>query len=360
MTPAYAAPEQVKGDEIGAATDVYQLGVLIYEVLTGTRPFDLEDKSFTEVERILMEEAPPAPSEQRLNDTEVEAGELRGDLDTIVLKALRKEPERRYRSVEALGADLRRYRGREPIEARPATFAYRTRKFVNRNQVTVGAGLMIALLVMTYAATVTVQADRLAEQRDRARTEAETARQVSGVLVDLFRNANPYENTDTLTARSLLRRGERRMSRLQDRPAVQAKLLGAMGRAYRGLGNYGRADSLLQRALSLRSRLYEAPHPELAKSLYHLGRIQHEQRRYALAESLHTEALAMRRRMYDAPHRRIAEGLHRRAATFEEQERYAAADSIFRHALSMYRSVFEGPHPKVAAALNDFGLALVG
>jgi len=354
LTPAYAAPEQVAGDEITTATDVYLLGVLAYELLSGTRPFDLAEKSLTELERILMEEEPQSPSQaaERFGDR------VRGDLDQIVLKALRKEPERRYRSVEALAADLDRYREGEPVEARPATPGYRVRKFVSRNRTTVIAGLVILLLGVAYAVTVSVQANRLAEQRDQAQREAQTAEEVSEMLVGLFEASSPYERPDTLTARTLLRRGEDRISQLGDQPAAQAQLLGAMGRAHQALGDYQRADSLFGRARGLRSRLYDPPHPEVATSLNDYGEVQRMRGQYARADSLHTKALAMRRRLYDSPHSEIAESLHNLGVVKTDREALSAADSLLREALSMRRALHDGDHRTVAVLLNDLGILL--
>lgn len=358
MTPAYAAPEQVKGEEITTATDVYQLGVLTYELLTGTRPFELEGKSLTEIERVLIEESPAVPSEEAQGDAGVAGESLQGDLDTIVLKALRKEPERRYRSVGALARDLRRYRAGEPIEARPSTLRYRARKFVERNRTGVVAGIIIAILGVAYAGTVTLQADRLAEQKERAQREAETAEEVSDLLVGLFEASNPYEQPSTLTAETLLRRGEERVSQLQDQPASQAQLLGAIGRAYQGLGEYGRADSFISRAREIRSRLYDGPHPEVAESLDNYGEVQRNRGRYAVAESLHAEALAMRRRLFDPPHPKIAESLHDLGLVKRDRELLSPADSLLRAALSMRRAVHDDPHRTIAVLYNDLGIVL--
>jgi serine/threonine-protein kinase len=354
MTPAYAAPEQVTGDDVTTRTDVYQLGVLAYELLSGTRPFDLSGKSLTEIERIVMEEEPAAPSEQAREH----APQLQGDLDTIITKALRKEPDRRYRSVEALAADLDRHRAGTPIEARPATFGYRARKFVDRNRTVVGAGALIFLLGVAYAVTVTIQADRLAEQRDRAQQEAETAEQVSEMLVGLFEASNPYEQPDTLTARTLLRRGEDRISQLQDQPKAQAQLLGAMGRAHQGLGDYDRADSLQKEALELRNRLYDAPHAEIATSLSDYAMVQLERGRHAVAESLHTKALAMRRQLYGPNHRSVSNSLNNLGITLLRLGKHAAADSVHREALAIKRKQLGPRHPETAATLDHLGVAL--
>ncbi len=354
MTPAYAAPEQVTGEEITTATDVYQLGVLAYELLAGTRPFDVADESLMEIERSLLEDEPRKPS----GEAERFADRLRGDLDRIVLKALRKEPGRRYRSVEALAADLERYRKGEPVEARPATLGYRAKKFVARHRPAVTAGILIVLLGMAYAGTVTVQANRLAEQRDRAQREAQTAEEVSEMLVGLFEASSPYEQPDTLTARMLLRRGEDRISQLEDQPAAQAQLLGAMGRAHQELGDYERADSLLGQARGLRSRLYDPPHPELATSLDDYAEVQRIRGQYARADSLHTKALAMRREVHNPPHSKIAESLHNLASVKRDKGELPLADSLHREGLAMRRNVYEEGHLKISSSLTELGFVL--
>ena len=355
MTPAYAAPEQVKGEEITTATDVYQLGVLAYELLSGARPFDLAETSPAEVERIVCEEEPETPS-VRAGAGPVAPDRLRGDLDVIVLKALRKEPGRRYRSVEALGTDLRRYRNGEPVEARPATLEYRAKKFVSRNQTLVVAGVLVLLLGIAYAVTVTVQANRLAEERERARKQAEAAEQASAVLVDLFEAADPYESTDTLTAETLLRRGERRLDALENQPALRGQLLGALGRVHRSLGGYATADSLHRRAVEHQARHQDTLNRGQATGLYDLAVTKEKRGQYKVADSLHARALGMRRRLYDPPHRTIAESLHDFASVRREQGAFSEADSLFRAALSMRETVHGGTSTEVGETLNGLGL----
>lgn len=355
MTPAYAAPEQVSGEEITTTTDVYQLGVLGYELLSGTRPFELSGKSLTEIERIVLQKEPSPPSEAAQKGS-IEPSKLRGDLDMILLTALRREPERRYRSVEALAADLARYQRGEPVAAQPTTVGYRAKKFVHRHRWGLGVTATFLIVVFLAGAILVRQRDRAQRNADRARQEAETADQVSSYLVDLFRATNPYEEIDTLTAQTLLQRGERRVSELGSQPAVQAQMLSAMGEAYRGMGKYDRADSLLDRAFSLRGPLYDRVHPAIAKDLHNLGRIREDQGRYVVAESLYTEALDIRRQLYDAPHREIAQTVHHLGSALRNQGELATADSLLEVALAMRRAVYEAPHPHIAETLNNLGL----
>jgi serine/threonine-protein kinase len=358
MTPAYAAPEQVKGEDVTTGADVYQLGVLAYELLAGSRPFDLAGKPLTEIERILIDEPPAPPSEQTGDHAGVAAGQLRGDLDTIVLKALRKESERRYRSVEALAADLRRYRAGEPIEARPATVGYRARKFLSRNRTAVGTGLVIVLLVVAYAVTVTVQADRLAEQRDRARTQAAKAEQVSDFLVNLISTTDPYttegEGGGDLTMSTVMERGAERIGKLDDQPAVQAELRTLIGRIYDKIGAYEQGEPLLQSALAQRRRLHDGPDSTVATTLYNLGLHYQLTGDYERADSLLRAALDMRRTVHGPDHPKVAQVLNRLGSmSWYNLGNYAAADSFLHEALRIRRTVYDSAHVDLATSLND-------
>lgn len=352
MTPSYAAPEQVTGGKVTTATDTYQVGILAYELLGGARPFDLNEKSLTEIERLVVETDPLPPSE-RATGAEVEPARLRGDLDVIILKALRKEPERRYPSVEALMADLRRYRAGEPVEAQSATLGYRTKKFVQRN----ATGVVVAtafLIVLAISGTMLVR------QRNQAQREAQRAERVSDFLAGLFEASSPYASDDeSPTARDLLRRGQRRLSALEDEPATRAQMLDAMGRAHTGLANYRTADSLLQRALTIRQRLYNPPHEALAAGLTHRAEALHGEGRYAVAESLDREALQMRRRLYDSRHPDVAESMRHLAEQMAVQRKGDRADSLYRRALSMQRDVFEDEHPAVATTAHHYAQLLI-
>jgi serine/threonine-protein kinase len=359
LTPAYAAPEQVSGKEITTATDVYQLGVLAYELMAGTRPFELSGKSLTEIERVLLNTMPREPSEaEAAEGGGVDRAQVRGDLDTIIMKALRKEPDRRYRSVEALASDLMRHRAGEPVEARRATFGYRAKKFVSRNRTTVAAGMLVVLLGVAYAVTVTIQADRLAEQRDRARTQAAKAEQVSDFLVDLIGDADPYatsggEKEDPRVS-TVMDRGAERIDELEGQPAVQAELRSVIGRIYDKVGEFEAAESMLTAALAQRRRLHEGPDSTVATTLYHLGLHHQLTGNYEQADSLLREALAMRRAVYGPDHPMVAEILGRLGSiSWYNLGNYAAADSFLHEALRIRRAAYDSAHIQIATGLND-------
>src|SRR5262245_11843401 len=192
LTPEYAAPEQIRGEAPGTATDVYALGVLLFEMLTGARPFTAAGRSPTTLEHAILELPPPAPSS--VSDGPVGARRLRGDLDRVILMALRKEPERRYVSAGQLGDDIERYLSGRPILARPDSVGYRVRKFVGRNRTLVASAAAILLLVSGFAITATLQARRILRQRDLVERERAAADQVLALLTGLFEQGDPNKH----------------------------------------------------------------------------------------------------------------------------------------------------------------------
>lgn len=263
LTPAYASPEQVLGDPITTASDVYQLGLLLCELLTGRLPYEPRALTPARAERAIVEAEPARPSTLVTPEAaalrRLDAGSLsrrlRGDLDTIVLEALRKQPEERYASVEAMVDDVERHLRGEPIAARAQTFGYRARKFVGRHKLGVAAGAAFVLLLAASALTSALQARRLARERDRALAEEARAEQVTEFLTGIFRATDPNELAgESVTALELLDAGaERAMRELEGEPRTQAEVLSAIGAMYVQRGLYGRAMPILERAVELRS-----------------------------------------------------------------------------------------------------------
>ncbi len=205
MTPSYASPEQIEGGPITTASDVYSLGVLLYQVLTGRLPYDFEGLSITEIGRRLRLGEPPPPSQAAAPDSEGSVDcrrQLRGDLDAIVQKALRPTPDERYESVDALIADLRRFRDGRPVKARHGTWRYRVRKLLARHRVAAIVTAGIAALTIGFGITLAQQAVRLAQERDATRIERDRKDEVLALILEMFDSANPYVNLgEALTAR---------------------------------------------------------------------------------------------------------------------------------------------------------------
>ena len=277
LTPAYAAPEQIRGEAPTTTTDVYALGGLLYRLLTGARSVDPEGKSPMEVERAVLSETPrrpsavvaPAAAQARSLSEAALARQLRGDLDTICLTALEKEPERRYGSAAELLADVQRHLGGLPIEARPATRAYRTRLFVRRHRVGIAAAAASVAVIGLVAALAFA---RVSAERDRAEDALTRSEAVSGFLGDLLSAASPRQNQGReVTVRELLAQAVEDIDALNDRPTVQADVLDVLGTTLYQINDYPAAAALQRRALALRRRLPGTPDSVLIDAYNRLG-----------------------------------------------------------------------------------------
>lgn len=316
LTPAYASPEQLRGEPVTTATDVYSLGVVLYELLTGHRPYAVEGKSAGELEQVVCEQVPTRPSavisraepytqeghaltpqrvgHMRQSRPEALKRQLRGDLDNIVLMALRKEPDARYASVEALQADVQRYLEGLPVLAHEAGLGYRTRKFVQRHKTGVLVSAGVGLLVLGFAGVMTWQQAQMRQERDRAQHEAEKAQEVTGFLVDLFRSSDPSEVLgDTLTAFDMLAWGKQRAAALENQPMIQLALYKEMGTVYRSLGQYAEADTLLRKTIELQEQHLGPTHPDLIESLLEWANVYIDWGAYSQAIAPLERALAL-------------------------------------------------------------------
>ncbi len=254
LTPAFASPEQLKGLRPTVATDVYALGLVLFRLLTGRLAFDVEGSTPAEIERLITTEAPPRPSDAARDARPAFSAELEGDLDNILLMALRKEPERRYGSVEAFASDLRRYLGGLPVSARPATAGYRLGKFVRRHRAAV-TGVTLSMMVVVGLSLYYTR--RLARERDNARQEAQRAEAVTAFLQNLFTGADPTQtHGDSLTLGDVVDEGRARLdTALADLPRVKSRLLTTLGAVYGNIGRIDAEDSVYRAALALSDSL---------------------------------------------------------------------------------------------------------
>ncbi len=309
-TPEYMSPEQAGATGLGVDTrsDVYSLGVVLYELLVGALPLVASgDEQLGDLQRRLREQPALSPSRRlrtmpQSTATDVAAArgsdpatlrrQLAGDLDWIVLRALAKEPENRYGSVRELANDVVRYLEDRPVQARPPSWSYRAQKFVDRHRLGVSLAALALLLLVGVAVALGVLSSRLSKALEVAESEREQAAEVTDVLLDAFGSANPFgrqRSSDEITARDIL---ERSMTRIESRgtgaPEVEARLLGSMGRAFKGLGEIDQAASTLERALELRRSGTDSQ--QLANGLLDLAELRFEQSRLDDAGELIEEA----------------------------------------------------------------------
>ena len=304
LTPDYASPEQLRGEAITTATDVYQLGLLLRELVTGVPPRAGDTQpglpplppSRVATQSLSQTKLPDARATARSTTPVRLAKELGGDVDVIVGKALRPVPAERYASADELGADVRRYLKGLPILAHPESAAYRAIKFARRNRWGVAAAALSAVLLVAYAVTATVQTRRLATARVVAEQEARTAEQVTDFMVRLFESGNPtVAMSDTVTVLGILEEGARRIdTALAGEPEVRARMLLAIGKAFTGLGRYERADSMLTAALSLQRTLHGDEHARVADVLNAIGANHSSSRDFRAADQAYHEEFRVR------------------------------------------------------------------
>ncbi len=319
MTLPYASPEQIHGAAVTTATDVYALGVLLYELLSGHRPYDLSQATPAEAQRIICETEPVAPSAIVRGPTHepdpsirhaggprsaLLSGEqlhraLKGDLDTIVLAALRKDPARRYASVSHLADDIGRHLGGHPVAAHKDSFWYRASRFGRRNRVAVGVGSAVVLLLVALAAVALRFTIVTARQSEAIALEAATANETADFLVGIFELTDPVDGLgDTVSARTILDRGAARIgTSLEDRPEIQARLTYTLANVYANLGLSDDAIRLHEDALATRRKLDPPPDADIVASLERLGGAHLAARNYIRAEEYLTLALAARRQI---------------------------------------------------------------
>lgn len=300
LTPAYASPEQIRGGAISTASDVYQLGLLLYELVAGRPAHEFREDSLRELERVVCEVDPPRLARRTVTLTGTGERGIRipADLETIVFKALQKDPARRYASAEQLAEDLERFLADEPVLARPDTVAYRVRKFVHRHRLAVALTALLAILVVGSSVALAFQARRLAQERDRARDSAARAEAVTRFVVGLFEGNDPDVSPGRIPdARELLVRGEERLeSELRGQPVLLREMLGHVAEMNLRMFEAATAEPLARRALALAEQAVRSGDAsagaDLARARFLVGWATHEQGRYAEAADHYVAALA--------------------------------------------------------------------
>lgn len=356
MTPRYAAPEQIHGEAVTTATDVYALGVLLYVLLSGQHPTGAGNLSAAELLRAIAETDPPPPSQAA---PEKWRRQLSGDLDTIVMTALKKRPSERYQSGAAFADDLRRYLNHQPIAAHPDTLAYRAAKFTRRHRVPLAfasaAFVIVASLTVYYTA-------RVASERDRAEREAAKASRISELLTGLLTGADPYRTPDAkeVTVRNLLDLGADRIDReLEGQPELKAEMLTVIGRVYSRLGIFDKALPLLDRALPLAREAFAGDHPRVAQALNDLGTLHRDRGDIVSARALLEEAVAMRRRLFGSWNPDLAITLVELARVYKDLGMTAESEAPTREALAIRRKAFGEEHRETSTSKNELALLLL-
>ncbi|HEY5758001.1 MAG TPA: serine/threonine-protein kinase, partial [Steroidobacter sp.] len=365
MTPDHASPEQIRGDLISTASDIYVLGVLLYELLSGYKPFSLRGKHFGEVERTICEDVPAMPSEviataERQEDSGIGTvaaqrstgiaklrRELKGDLDNIVAMAMRKEPERRYSSAEQLAGDVDRYLRGLPVLARPDSWSYRAGKFVQRYALGVALSAALVATLIGFTITVYMQSLRIEQERDLAQaqrsiadSQRERAEAVSAFLIDSFKVVDPFaEGNNAITARQILDNGAARIAHeLNDQQEIKADVLDTIGSAYLGLNLPEQARPLIEQGLAVRKHLFGEDSEAVARSLYTLNQVYEREGNLNVAEQLASQGLAISQRQTGPASMTTATSLCRLGVIKKIRGEFAAAEQLLQSCLDIMRA----------------------
>jgi eukaryotic-like serine/threonine-protein kinase len=375
-TPQYMSPEQAlsSGEDIDTRTDVYSLGVILYELLAGVHPIDLRKAAFEEFLRRLREDDPPKPSTKfraqdpdtstdlaRKRHTEPPAlvKQMRGDLDSIALKALEKDRSRRYGSPSDFASDIARYLKDEPVLAVPPSAAYRASKFARRYR---GALVVVCAFVLVLVAASVISI----HQSVRASREAASAQAVNDFLQnDLLAQASvanqsgPSAKLDpNLKVRTALDRAAQRIAgKFDQQPEVEAAVRDTIGRTYMDLGLYPEARAQLERAVELYRRSLGADHPITLITMSHLGGVAYRQGKYPEAESILNQTLEAQRRVLGPDHPDTLSSMNTLANVYLGQGKYAQAEALDSQILEIRRRVLGPEHPETLASINNLANA---
>jgi serine/threonine protein kinase/tetratricopeptide (TPR) repeat protein len=375
MTPEYASPEQIRGQAITTASDVYSLGVLLFELLTGHRPYRAASQSLLEMERLVCETEPEKPSavvqasqmkektardgaepmstQCGLQPTELQR-RLRGDLDTITMKAIEKDPSRRYATASELSADIGRHLSHEPVLARPASTTYRAGKYIRRHPVGVTVAAGVVLLLTGFAAMQAFQLRRITRERDRANW-------VTGFMEGMFKVSDPSESRgNSITAREILDKASKDIeTRSAQDPELQAQIMHVMGDVYRNLGLFPRAQSLYERSAEIRRRVLGPENVDTLRSIDDLAWILNQEGHAADAEKLQRQTVATRRRVFGTQNPDTLKSMSNLAWTLDREGNYAEAEKLEREVLDIRRRVLTiNDDRETAATMNNLAATL--
>jgi serine/threonine protein kinase/Flp pilus assembly protein TadD len=371
MTPNYASPEQMLGQTITTATDTYSLGVILYKLLSGCSPFNLQNTSIVEQQQIISHKTPSIPSKcfsamepekkeelsKLRSTTPVKLfNDLKSDVDAIISKALRKDADARYKTADALSEDLTRFLSNLPVLAHQGTFRYKSKKLVLRNYKMISAAAAVLLAVTTFSLYHTKS---ITAERNQAQTEAAKTSQITALLFELFQASEPGEALgDTITAQELLQRALLRADLLNEQPILQAQMYSVIGRVYYQLGNFRDAFPLLEESVNIYTKEYGPDHIETATTMAGLGALLGAKGDFNSAEILLNKALSICNKNSSTDVSMLASIKSDLGYILRRQGDFVEAEKLFRSSSELLYKHFGPNHIQTANVRNSLGSIL--
>lgn len=369
LTPEYASPEQIKGEKITTASDVYSLGVLLYQMLTGVQPYKITNNSPASISKVITEEAVVKPSE-KLKQTLITTDKskilleknykhLKGDLDNIVLKAMNKDPLRRYVSVEQFSEDIRRYLIGLPVIAQKDSAGYRLSKFIKRHKVGFTSSVAFIVLLIISLIAITWQANIASKERDIAKLEAQKVETVNNFLQEMLSSVDPNEVSKDVKVYDILKKASEDVGRdFASHPEIEALLRKTIGKTLISLSEYEAAKPHLIKSLELNNKVFGNNSYQSAESLLELALYYHWISNLPTADSLYKESIGIFRMNPESPPRSVASALNNYGTLLQDQSRFDESLKYFYDAYDIFVKNFGSDDRDVASTSNNIAMSL--
>lgn len=370
LTPEYASPEQIKGEKITTASDIYSLGVLLYQILTGYQPYKISNNSPAVISKIITEEIIQKPSEKVKDKLREHAesnlflndkisNQLKGDLDNIVSKAMHKDPARRYVSVEQFSEDVRRHLSGLPVIAQKDTAGYRLSKFIQRHKVGFisSVGFIVFLIINLIA--IIWQANIAANERDKAKLEAQKVETVNKFLLDMLSSVDPTEIGRDVKVYDVLRKSALGVEKgFKDQPGIEASIQKTIGKTLTSLGEYDEAKPHLLRSLLLNERVYGKQSNQASESNYELALYYHWIGELKTADSLYKKSLQIFKRNSDVSKRSLASTLNDYGILKSDFAEFDESKKMYEESLNILLENYGEKDRDVASLYNNLAIVM--
>jgi serine/threonine protein kinase/Tfp pilus assembly protein PilF len=384
LTPEYASPEQIKGESITTRSDIYSLGILLYQLLTGHQAYRITVNSPVAIGKIITDEQVIKPSDKFQSTEEISSSDgtikhitpqsisnsrnekpekifqhLKGDIDNIILKAIHKDPVRRYTSAEQFSEDIRRHLIGLPVIARKDTIKYRFSKFVQRHKVGVSLFIIFNFIILFSIVAIIYQANIASEERDKAQTELEKFDEVNNFLLEMLASADPEVKGRDVKVFDLLEKATEDVNvKLKNHPKIKSAIKQTLGSTFIGLGEYDKAKTLLTESLEANKILYGLHSKEAAKSSHQLGLCYDWIGNYPLADSFYNQGIFIYDKILEKPTKDFADNLNDYGTYMTNMGLYDSASVLFKRSLDIYGMYSEEKGQKEAITINNLAVNL--